>query len=335
MQKSNVRYFENLKELITYCEKIIDNKDCLTFVDGNVLTKFPILQNTTMNLKKIEIKEDEKNLNTVTKIWEDMFEQSIQRTSTIFSIGGGVMSDSIGFAASTYKRGTSLILIPTTLLSMVDAAHGGKNGINTKHGKNQLGTFMIPEEVLICPEFLNELPENQIKSGLIELIKAGFLKNPELVEEVYDVDITKINIELIKSAIDIKNGIVESDFKETSERMYLNFGHTIGHLIEIDSNHRISHGEAVAIGILKALRISEKKCNLDTVVVESFENFLKKLEFDIDYKFNSELNQLRGLLSNDKKSSNNIVRYVLLRNIGDPILIDYNLDELLNELNYA
>jgi 3-dehydroquinate synthase len=288
-----------------------------------------------MNLKKIEIKEDEKNLNTVTKIWEDMFEQSIQRTSTIFSIGGGVMSDSIGFAASTYKRGTSLILIPTTLLSMVDAAHGGKNGINTKHGKNQLGTFMIPEEVLICPEFLNELPENQIKSGLIELIKAGFLKNPELVEEVYDVDITKINIELIKSAIDIKNGIVESDFKETSERMYLNFGHTIGHLIEIDSNHRISHGEAVAIGILKALRISEKKCNLDTVVVESFENFLKKLEFEIDYKFNSVLNQLRDLLSNDKKSSNNIVRYVLLRNIGDPILIDYNLDELLNELNYA
>ena len=335
MQKSNVRYFENLKELITYCEKIIDNKNCLTFVDENVLTKFPILQNTTMNLKKIEIKEDEKNLNTVTKIWEDMFEQSIQRTSTIFSIGGGVMSDSIGFAASTYKRGTSLILIPTTLLSMVDAAHGGKNGINTKHGKNQLGTFMIPEEVLICPEFLNELPENQIKSGLIELIKAGFLKNPELVEEVYDIDITKINIELIKSAIDIKNGIVESDFKETSERMYLNFGHTIGHLIEIDSNHGISHGEAVAIGILKALRISEKKCNLDTVVVESFENFLKKLEFDIDYKFNSEFNQLRGLLSNDKKSSNNIVRYVLLRNIGDPILIDYNLDELLNELNYA
>jgi 3-dehydroquinate synthase len=335
LQKSNVRYFENLKELITYCEKIIDNKNCLTFVDGNVLTKFPILQNTTMNLKKIEIKEDEKNLNTVTKIWEDMFEQSIQRTSTIFSIGGGVMSDSIGFAASTYKRGTSLILIPTTLLSMVDAAHGGKNGINTKHGKNQLGTFMIPEEVLICPEFLNELPENQIKSGLIELIKAGFLKNPELVEEVYDIDITKINIELIKSAIDIKNGIVESDFKETSERMHLNFGHTIGHLIEIDSNHRISHGEAVAIGILKALRISEKKCNLDTVVVESFENFLKKLEFDIDYKFNSELNQLRDLLSNDKKSSNNIVRYVLLRNIGDPILIDYNLDELLNELNYA
>jgi len=335
LQKSNVRYFENLKELITYCEKIIDNKNCLTFVDENVLTKFPILQNTTMNLKKIEIKEDEKNLNTVTKIWEDMFEQSIQRTSTIFSIGGGVMSDSIGFAASTYKRGTSLILIPTTLLSMVDAAHGGKNGINTKHGKNQLGTFMIPEEVLICPEFLNELPENQIKSGLIELIKAGFLKNPELVEEVYDIDITKINIELIKSAIDIKNGIVESDFKETSERMYLNFGHTIGHLIEIDSNHRISHGEAVAIGILKALRISEKKCNLDTVVVESFENFLKKLEFDIDYKFNSELNQLRDLLSNDKKSSNNIVRYVLLRNIGDPILIDYNLDELLNELNYA
>ena len=91
-----------------------------------------------MDFKGIEIKEDVKNLNTVTKIWEDMFEQSIQRTSTIFSIGGGVMSDSIGFAASTYKRGIDLVILPTTLLSMVDAAHGGKNGINTKYGKNQL-----------------------------------------------------------------------------------------------------------------------------------------------------------------------------------------------------
>ena len=332
MEQSNVNYFENINELITYCDKLIDKKNHRTFIDEHVLTKFPILEKSTMDFKGIEIKEDVKNLNTVSEIWEDMFEKSIQRNSIILCIGGGVLSDCVGFAASTYKRGTNLIIIPTTLLSMVDAAHGGKNGINTKYGKNQIGTFMMPNEVLICPEFLNELPEKEIKTGLIELIKAGFLKSPKLVEQVYDVDVTKINVDLIKSAVGIKNEIVKNDFKETSERMYLNFGHTVGHLIEIDSRHRISHGEAVGVGMLKALRISEKICDLDSTVANNFEQFLKKLELNTEYKFNSEFDQLRELLSNDKKFSSGTVKYVLLQNTGEPILIDYNLDDLLNEV---
>ena len=145
------------------------------------MSKFLQIQESSMEFKEIDVKEDKKNLDSISKIWEDMFEKSIQRSSTVMCIGGGVLSDTVGFAASTYKRGTGLVIIPTTLLSMVDAAHGGKNGINTIHGKNQIGTFMMPDQVLICPEFLDELPEKEIKSGLIELIKAGFLKNPELV----------------------------------------------------------------------------------------------------------------------------------------------------------
>ena len=332
MQSSNVHYFENLNQLLIYCEKLVENKIYRTYIDKQVMSKFLQILKSSMDFKEIEVKEDNKNLDAISKIWEDMFESSIQRSSTVLCIGGGVLSDSVGFAASTYKRGTGLVIIPTTLLSMVDAAHGGKNGINTIHGKNQIGTFMMPDQVLICQEFLDELPEKEIKTGLIELIKAGFLKNPELVEQVYGADITKINTELIKTAVDIKNEIIKNDFKETSERMFLNFGHTIGHLIEIDSQHNISHGEAVGIGILKALKISEKISELNPIITQNFENFLKKLELNTDYKFNSKPEQLGELLFNDKKFSKGIVKYVLLRDIGDPVLVDFNLNDLLHEV---
>ena len=335
MQESNVQYFKNLNKLLIYCDTLTEDKISRTYIDKQVLVKFPQLKKFSKDFKEIEIKEDKKNLDTVSKIWEDMFEKSIQRSSTVLCIGGGVLSDAVGFASSTYKRGTGLVIIPTTLLSMVDAAHGGKNGINTTHGKNQIGTFMMPDQVLICPEFLRELPEKQIKNGLIELIKAGFLKSPKLVQQVYETDISKVNIELIKAAVDIKNEIIKNDFKESSERMYLNFGHTIGHLIEVDSKHSIPHGEAVGIGILKALKISEKMCNLDKNISDHFENFLKKLDLNVDYKFSSNPEQLKELLFNDKKFSKDIVKYVLLENIGNPVLVDFNLNDLLNEVTYA
>jgi len=220
---SKVAYFKSINELEAYCEQKIKDESHLVFIDNNVLCKFPTLGNSSMETIAIKVSEEEKNIDTVSEIWKIMFEKSLERSSTIFSIGGGVVSDSVGFAASTYKRGTKLITIPTTLLSMVDAAHGGKNGINNEFGKNQIGTFMMPQEVLICPEFLSQLPEKEIKTGLIELIKAGFLGSPELVEKVYEVDVNNIDVSLISEAIDIKNNIVNNDFKESSERMFLNF----------------------------------------------------------------------------------------------------------------
>jgi len=332
LNNSKVVYFENLNELITYCGEKTSNNSHHTFIDKNVLLKFPVFEEAGMNMSPLDISEDEKNLATVSSLWNIMFEKSLQRSSIVFSIGGGVISDEVGFAASTYKRGTKLINIPTTLLSMVDAAHGGKNGINNEYGKNQIGTFMMPNEVLICSEFLNELPEKEIKTGLIELIKAGFLKNPQLVEKVYDVNLNQIDTSLISTAVEIKNEIVSKDFAESSERMLLNFGHTIGHLIEVDSNYNISHGEAVAVGMLKSMKISENIFGLDSNVAEKFGFFLEKLELHKDYKFNSDTDLLKELLINDKKTNNTEIKYVLLKDIGEPILIDYDLMELLNEI---
>ena len=332
MISSKVAYFKSINELEAYCEQKIKDESHLVFIDNNVLFKFPTLGNSSMETIAIKVSEEEKNIDTVSEIWKIMFENSIQRSSTIFSIGGGVVSDAVGFAASTYKRGTKLITIPTTLLSMVDAAHGGKNGINNEFGKNQIGTFMMPQEVLICPEFLSQLPEKEIKTGLIEIIKAGFLGSPELVEKVYEVDVNNIDVSLISEAIDIKNNIVTNDFKESSERMFLNFGHTIGHLIEADSHHQISHGEAVAVGMLKAMQISEKLSGLAPNVSEKFEQFLDNLQISTNYEFKKNSSKLKELLSNDKKVENSKVKYVLLKNIGEPVLIDYYISDLLDEV---
>jgi 3-dehydroquinate synthase len=191
---------------------------------------------------------------------------------------------------------------------------------------------MMPQEVLICPEFLSQLPEKEIKTGLIELIKAGFLGSPELVEKVYEADVNNIDVSLISEAIDIKNNIVTNDFKESSERMFLNFGHTIGHLIEADSRHQISHGEAVAVGMLKAMQISEKLSGLAPNVSEKFEQFLDNLQISTNYEFKKNSSQLKELLSNDKKVENSKVKYVLLKNIGEPVLIDYYIRDLLDEV---
>ena len=329
---SKVAYFKSINEIEAYCEQKIKDESHLVFIDNNVLFKFPTLGNSSMETIAIKVSEEEKNIDTVSEIWKIMFEKALERSSTIFSIGGGVVSDSVGFAASTYKRGIKLITIPTTLLSMVDAAHGGKNGINNEFGKNQIGTFMMPQEVLICPEFLSQLPEKEIKTGLIELIKAGFLGSPELVEKVYEVDVNNIDVSLISEAIDIKNNIVNNDFKESSRRMFLNFGHTIGHLIEADSHHQISHGEAVAVGILKAMQISEKLCGLAPNVSAKFEQFLDNLQISTNYEFKKNSAQLKELLLNDKKVENSKVKYVLLKNIGEPVLIDYDIRDLLDEV---
>ena len=276
------------------------------------MSKFLQIQESSMEFKEIDVKEDKKNLDSISKIWEDMFEKSIQRSSTVMCIGGGVLSDTVGFAASTYKRGTGLVIIPTTLLSMVDAAHGGKNGINTIHGKNQIGTFMMPDQVLICPEFLDELPEKEIKSGLIELIKAGFLKNPELVEQVYEADITKINTELIKSAVDIKNEITKNDYKETSERMFLNFGHTIGHAIEAYFSFKTySHGQCVAYGMLAVIELAEKKGCLNPQDAHTLITFIQAFRYHNVPLRPLDHDAIIALIQRDKKVQHGNVTFIL------------------------
>ncbi len=327
MQESRVTYLENVDVLNSYLRKNFSKSSSIIFVDSNVSSEYKFDEN--FNIHVILANEETKNITTVEKIWKIMHTNSVTRSTNVICIGGGVLSDVVGFATSTYKRGANLVLIPTTLLAIVDASHGGKNGVNNNYGKNQIGTFYLPNEVLVCVEFLNSLNKEEINTGLIEVIKAGFIGNNKILDLVYGDDAVYSNKSLLKLAIDVKTKITNADLKESNTRMYLNFGHTIGHLIESDSNYQISHGQAVGIGILIALEISEKEYNLDQSYRKNYMTFLNNSGLKSHYKFQKTRSELITILSNDKKVNNEKINFVLLEEIEKPILKEIDIEQVM------
>ena len=239
------------------------------------------------------------------------------------------MLDLCSFAASTYKRGVAFTLVPSTLLAMVDASHGGKNGFNNVHGKNQIGTFNLPKSVVVCFEFLNTLKENDYKDGLIELVKHGLIGSKEIFNTLVSTENFKIDTKTIKKGIQIKEDIVKEDFLETGKRKSLNFGHTIGHLIEQDSKFNLSHGEAVAIGMIYELELSKKHFGLPQEVIDLYISYLEKLDFKKSYEFENSIDYLLEILKDDKKSKSDSIDIVLLSDISQPNLISISFDELI------
>ena len=327
MQESKISYLDSVEELNSYLNKDISKSSSIIFVDSNVSSEYTFDEN--MNIHEILVNEETKNITTVEKIWEIMHSNSVTRSTNVICIGGGVLCDVVGFATSTYKRGANLVFIPTTLLAMVDASHGGKNGINNNYGKNQIGTFYLPNEVLVCVEFLNSLNKEEINTGLIEVIKAGFIGNDKILELVYGDSSIYSDRSLLQLAIDVKTKITREDLQESNTRMYLNFGHTIGHLIESDSNYQISHGQAVGIGILIALEISEKEYNLDQSYRKNYMTFLNKAGLKSHYKFQKTRSELITILSNDKKVNNEKIIFVLLEEIEKPILKEVDIEQAM------
>lgn len=332
MKLSEIHYSNKFDDLDSQLKNFINQEKHVIFIDSklssiiNLDPKFKIFE--------IEINESTKDLNTIQKIWKIMFSESLDRSSKIIGIGGGVLSDLVGFAASTFKRGANLSLVPSTFLGMVDAAHGGKTGFNNEFGKNQIGTFFIPEKIFICTEFLDSLSEIEMNNGIIESLKAGFLGDKEIIEMIYQDKLNNLE-EIIKKSIQVKYNILKNDLRESNERMFLNLGHTIGHLIEKDSNYSISHGQAVAIGMLKGFEISESKFNLNSSIRDEFKSFLNKQSMKTEYSFNSNQSELKEIISNDKKVTSDVVKFVLIKNIQEPVLIDFSINDLLEVLTNA
>lgn len=194
--------------------------------------------------------EKEKSLETACQIWQKLQSFNLDRNALIIALGGGVITDLAGFVASTFLRGLRLISIPTTLLAMVDAAIGGKNGVNLKEGKNRIGTFYFPDQIFIAPHLLKTLPKREFLSGLAEVIKYGVIADPSLfhtIESTYpDLPLQKI----IQSCVTIKQVIVEKDPHDHHLRHTLNYGHTFGHALETLTHYnRYTHGEAISIGM--------------------------------------------------------------------------------------
>ena len=304
------------------------SNNSLIIVD-EALEKLNLHTLSDLQTKYFKVSEDTKNLNAIEAIWDIMFSSNLNRSSEVIIIGGGVLLDLAAFAASTFKRGISFTLIPSTLLAMVDASHGGKNGFNNNYGKNQIGTFNLPNNVIICSELLSTLDDRDYKDGLVELIKHGLIGSKEIFNQLVFSDDFKVDFETIKKGIQIKTDIVEEDFLENGKRKYLNFGHTIGHLIEHDSNFNLSHGQAVAIGINYELELSKRHFGLSQEVVDNYNLFLKKISFSNSYEFINNINDLIKILEDDKKSTEDSIDIVLLSDISKPNLINLSFGEIL------
>lgn len=259
--------------------------------------------------------EESKSIENVVFIWNKLLEEKAGRDALLINLGGGTISDIGGFAASTYKRGIDFINVPTTLLAMIDASIGGKNGINFNNYKNQIGLFSEPNGVIINPNFLKTLNERDIKSGLAEMIKYAFIAD----ESLLDLDSDNY-LDFIEKAATIKEDIVSLDMKETGLRKILNFGHTIGHALEsyyLEKENYLIHGEAVALGIFSALYLSVKYCGLDDKWLFFYEmwfkgnlNLMNLNGFDVD--------AIYSYLSYDKKNKGGKPQFVLISAPGKP-----------------
>ena len=262
--------------------------------------------------------EQHKNLQTVQRIWNALMKHQADRNALFINLGGGVITDIGGFAASTYKRGIKFINIPTTLLGMIDAAIGGKTGIDFGGGKNQIGTFAEAEDVLVDPVFLTTLPRRELLSGLSEMLKYGFIADANLLE---------VNLENYQDYIlrcgEIKRDIVAKDPTEKGLRKILNFGHTLGHAIEshcLATAHPLLHGEAVALGMVSALWLSVKQCGLDKKVLQDYEKQLPLLLSDSELNLtNADVDSILGYLAMDKKNKGEHPQFVLLEAVGMPV----------------
>jgi 3-dehydroquinate synthase len=290
--------------------------------------------NKTIEIIEIETGETEKNITTCVEIWSILTELGGDRKSLIINVGGGVITDIGGFVASTFKRGIDFMHIPTTLLAMVDASLGGKNGVDLGNLKNQIGVINVPKSVLIDTDYLSTLPQNEMRSGLAEMLKHGLIADADYwskFKEMNDIDFGDFD-RLIYRSIEIKNEIVMQDPTENGIRKALNFGHTLGHAIEsyfLENKNKktLLHGEAIAAGMILESYISWQKKLLSAAEYIEIKNTINAVFETIVFEEN-DLKPILELLIHDKKNEYGKIQFALLDGIGN-IKID---QEVENEL---
>lgn len=284
-------------------------------------SRFLSMLETTADIEIVEIEsgEQSKNIETCIQLWNTLIDLGADRKSLLINLGGGVVTDMGGFVAATFKRGIKFVNVPTTLLAMVDASIGGKNGVDLGNLKNQIGTITDPGLVLIDPEFLGSLPQAQLLSGLAEMLKHALIFDRQhwntLVEVVESAG--ELTDELLFESISIKNQIVSQDRTEDGIRKSLNFGHTLGHAIESQSlgSTLLLHGEAVAAGMVLESYLSVEKGLLTPEDYLHIKNFLLSI-FPVITFAENDIEEIIDLLSHDKKNEYGNIQFALLDGIG-------------------
>jgi len=281
--------------------------------------------------------EGAKNIGTATAIVEKLIKLGADRKSALVALGGGVVGDVTGFIASTFMRSIPYIQIPTTLVAQVDSSIGGKTAVDLPEGKNLLGTFYQPKGVFIDVKFLDTLPEEEMSSGLAEVIKYGVIddaavfnfleRNIKAIKEKNQ----EVLEEMIENACRIKKAIVEIDEKELGIRRVLNFGHTIGHAIEAESNYTISHGAAVSLGMAAAARISEIMHDFPHGDRERIEHLLENAGLSCRIPHGITTDGIMAKLRVDKKKEGKAIHFILLKKMGMPFINGSVPESILRE----
>ncbi|MET0317436.1 MAG: 3-dehydroquinate synthase [Rhodococcus fascians] len=267
--------------------------------------------------------EDGKELAVAGFCWEVLGRIGLTRSDAVVSLGGGAATDLAGFVAATWMRGVKIVHVPTTLLAMVDAAVGGKTGINTEAGKNLVGSFHEPSAVLVDLATLETVPRNEIVAGLAEVIKTGFIADPVILdlieadpEAALDPSGTVLP-ELIRRSVEVKARVVAADLKESNLREILNYGHTLGHAIERRERYRWRHGAAVAVGLVFAAELGRLAGRLDDATADRHRSVLEAVGLPVGYDGDAFGDLLKGMQS-DKKNRAGLLRFVVLDGLAKP-----------------
>ena len=279
---------------------------------------------TQLEVLVMEAGEEHKTLQTCENLWNQLSERGADRNSALINLGGGVVTDLGGFVACTFKRGIDFYNLPTTLLSMVDASVGGKTGIDLGALKNQIGIIEEPKQVLIDAQWLQTLPQEELRSGFAEMLKHGLISNKDYWEQLKSLPKLEAATlaEFIKPSVAIKKQVVLEDPREKHLRKILNFGHTLGHAIESyylthPIKKRLLHGEAIAIGMVMEAYLGVSCCSFSNVAAEeikkTFAQFYPPVEIDAQ-----DREGILELLRHDKKNKAGRVNFVLLKSIGVP-----------------
>ncbi|MFF0144262.1 3-dehydroquinate synthase [Amycolatopsis sulphurea] len=267
--------------------------------------------------------EDGKAFSVASFCWEVLGRIGLDRRGVVVGLGGGAVTDLAGFVAGTWMRGVRLVNVPTTLLGMVDAAVGGKTGINTDAGKNLVGVFHEPGTVLVDLATLETLPRNELVAGMAEVVKTGFIADPRILELIEADPAAAVDpagevlAELVRRSIQVKADVVASDLRESDLREILNYGHTLGHAIERRERYRWRHGAAVSVGLVFAAELARLAGRLDDATAARHTSVLNLLRLPTTYEPGA-LPQLVETMMTDKKTRSGVLRFVVLDGLAKP-----------------
>lgn len=329
---SSIVFFDTLSSLVRELEKI--SKKVCVIVDEVVSSLYcDFLYMLRPNCMVVLKGEESKSLEKVARVYESFIECGVDRSWYVLGIGGGVISDITGFVASTYMRGLRFGFVPTTLLAMVDAAIGGKNGVNLGVYKNIVGTVNLPEFVYVSPEFLKTLPDDEFRNGLAEVVKAGVIGDKRIFETL-EKDLSENLLEIVKMAVQVKVKVVSDDLHDNALRKILNFGHTVGHAIEL--KYGLKHGYAVSVGMVIESIVGSVLFGINKDISVRMANLLKSLNLPVYIKLSEkDIDEVLKIALHDKKSKDEKIDLVSVEEIGKASVVSLEKGKFLEVLGWV